>query len=1081
MNTTRDIEAIYPASPLQQAMLLNSQLAPGSGVYVLQLSFDIRGRLDTGALRAAWDDVITRHAVHRTLFAHIDRDQPLQVVRRDVDLPWREEDWSALPAPEQRDRFESLLADDRATDFDPARAPLMRCVLIRLADRCHRFLWTRHHAVSDGWSMPVVMAEVLNGYRCRVEGGTMPPGPATQYREYIAWLRDQDEAEAEKYWRGALAGVQGPTPLGVGRPPVVGYPAPRTVAKRRVALPTRTTAALQAAARRERLTLSTYAQGAWAILLRRYGGEPHVMFGMIASGRPPSLPGAEAMVGPFLNTLPAPVQVDDGAPVADWLRALQSAQVEREEFGYAPLSRIRRWAQLPGDVPLFESLVAFENFPLGTELSSNPGTFEVENVHMAEQTSFPLTLTVAPGDPMTVQIAYDEDRFAPDTVARMLDHYEVILTVLADAPGRIRDLPVLTEDERRRVLVDWNTDGGTEGSQEPADTGDIPAERTPPRGVHQLFEAQAVRTPDATALIVGEDRLTYRELDARAEHLAARLRRAGVTPGAFVGVCLDREADLPATLLATLKAGAAYVPLDPAYPLSRIEQILGDAEPVVVLAQETTREVLARSSARLLLVDADGNPQEAGVPSAPAGTPVHEQSVALVIYTSGSTGRPKGVRITHGNVVALLTWAQGVFSREELAGTLASTSICFDLSVFELFLPLSVGATVILAGNALLLPSLPARESVTLVNTVPSAIDTLLRVGELPSGVRVVNLAGEPLPRDLADRLYARDGIRKVYDLYGPSEDTVYSTFAIVPEHGDKPLIGRAVAGSRAYVLDDHMNPVPVGIAGELYLGGEGVAQGYHARPSLTAERFVPDPYGSRPGGRLFRTGDLARWHPHGELEYLGRNDRQVKLRGFRIELGEIEAALRRLPGTREAVVVVHEDQPGARRLVAYVVAEGAAAFDGGEAARTLQATLPDYMVPAAFVALPTVPLTPNGKVDWTALPSPEPARARRPHRAPRTGAEKTIAAIWSEILGVERPGTDEGFFDLGGDSLLLARVFGRVKVAFPGKVVMTDLYQHPTISALARHLTQAEKTPAFGSVQSRLDRRRAARDGGKR
>jgi amino acid adenylation domain-containing protein len=1066
MNTTRDIEAIYPASPLQQAMLLNSQLAPGSGVYVLQLSFDIRGHLDTGALRAAWDDVTARHAVHRTLFAHVDRDRPLQVVRCCVDLPWREEDWSVLPAPEQQDRFEALLADDRSTDFDPARAPLMRCALIRLSDRCHRFLWTRHHAVSDGWSMPVVMGEVLNGYRRRVEGGTVPPSPATQYREYIAWLRHQDEAKAEEYWRGALAGVRGPCPLGVGRPPAAGYPAARTVAKRRVALPARTTAALQAAARRERLTLSTYAQGAWAILLRRYGGEPHVLFGMIASGRPPSLPGVEAMVGPFLNTLPAPVHVDDGAPVADWLRALQSAQVEREEFGYAPLSRIRRWAQLPGDVPLFESLVAFENFPLDAELGSFTGVFEVENVRMAEQTSFPLTLTVAPGDPMTVQIAYDEDRFDADTVARMLDHYEVILTGLADAPGRIRDLPVLTEDERRRVLFDWNQ---------------APAKQAQPRGVHQLFEAQAAKTPDATALIAGEDRLTYRELDAHAEHLAARLRRAGVTPGAFVGVCLDREADLPAALLATLKAGAAYVPLDPAYPLSRIEQILGDAEPVVVLAQETTREVLARSSARLLLVDADNDPQEAGVPSTPADTPPHDGSVALVIYTSGSTGRPKGVRITHGNVVALLAWAQRVFSREELSGTLASTSICFDLSVFELFLPLSVGATVILAANALLLTSLPARESVTLVNTVPSAIDTLLRLGELPSRVRVVNLAGEPLPRDLADRLYARDGIRKVYDLYGPSEDTVYSTFALVPERGGKPLIGRAIAGSQAYVLDDHMNPVPVGIAGELYLGGKGVAQGYHARPSLTAERFLPDPYGSRPGGRLFRTGDLARWLSHGELEYLGRNDRQVKLRGFRIELGEIEAALRRLPGTREAVAVVREDQPGARRLVAYVVAEAAGTFDGGEAARALRATLPDYMVPAAFVALPAIPLTPNGKVDWAALPSLEPARARRTHRAPRTGAEKTIAAIWSEILGVERPGTDEGFFDLGGDSLLLARVFGRVKAAFPGKVVMTDLYQHPTISALARHLTQAENTPAFGSVQSRLDRRRAARDGGKR
>ncbi|MGW9458816.1 amino acid adenylation domain-containing protein [Streptomyces globisporus] len=1069
MNKTNDIEAIYPLSPLQHAMLLTSQLAPNSGVYVVQLSFDVCGPLDVDAFRAAWDEVTARHAVHRTLFMRIDQSRPLQVVRRRADLPWCEEDWTSLPADEQRARFDARMEEDRGQDFDFSRAPLMRCLLVRLSEDRHRFLWTRHHAISDGWSMPTVVTEVMRHYRARVSGGTAALAPAVQYREYIEWLRGQDLAEAEKYWRRSLAGVHGPTPLGVDRPSA-GHPGPGRIARRGVTLSREATAALQDGARRERITLSTLAQGAWALLLGRYGDEHDVLFGMVASGRPPSINGVESMVGCFLNTLPVRVRVDDGAPVADWLRGLQAAQVEREEYGYAPLAEIRRWAGVQGDVPLFDSLVVFENFPMGKALDAPGGGIRVESVRTSEQTSFPLTLTVAPSEEMTLKIAFDEDRFEAAAVERMLEHYQVLLAELVAAPRTLGELPVMAGEERRRLLVDWNRTQTGQHEQRP---------------VHELFEAQAAATPEATALIAGEERLTYAELDAHANRLARRLRTAGVTSGAFVGVCLERGPDLPAALLAVLKAGAAYVPLDPAYPPSRIDQILSDASPVVVLAQASTREALSCSSARLLTVDEEAGPDEAaGSDALAGGAAAHERSVALVIYTSGSTGRPKGVRITHRNVVSLLMWAKGVFSADELEGTLASTSICFDLSVFELFLPLTTGATVVLADNALLLPSLPARDRVTLVNTVPSAMDTLLRLGGLPEGVRVVNLAGEPLPRDLVDRLHARDGVRKVYNLYGPSEDTVYSTFTLVPEDGAKPLIGRPIANSQSYVLDSAMRPVPTGIAGELYLGGDGVSQGYHRRPSLTAERYVPDPFGSRPGARLFRTGDLARWLPHGELEYLGRNDRQIKLRGFRIELGEIEAVLRKLAGVRDAVTVVRQDQLGTRRLVAYVVMEEGHGFDRGDAVAAVRATLPEYMTPAAFVELAAVPLTPNGKTDWAALPSPEPEQAQRAYREPGTEIEKTIAEVWSEVLGVSRPGADDGFFDIGGNSILLARVFGQLKAAYPKKLNMIDLYKYPTIASLARHISGTESEQTFAGVQSRLERRRAAmgaRNGGKR
>ncbi|AUG80428.1 hypothetical protein CFP65_5737 [Kitasatospora sp. MMS16-BH015] len=1059
MSRPDDIEAIYPLSPMQHAMLLRSQLAPGSGVYLLQLSFELGGAFDADAFRRAWEQVTARHAAHRTCFLRLDQEQPLQVVRRTVSLPWREEDWSELPAEEQEARFAALLEQDRAEDFVPARAPLMRCVLVRTAPDRHRFLWTRHHAISDGWSMPTVLSEVVRCYRAIGEGRPPQLGPVTQYRDYIAWLRAQDQAGTEEYWRRSLAGVAGPTLLGVGRPQAGGTPGRGAVGKRRVLLSRADTDALLAAVRRERITLSTYVQAAWALLLHAYSGEREVMLGMVSSGRPPALAGMESAVGCFLNTLPVRVRVDEGAPVTDWLRALQSAQVAREEHGHVPLAQIRRWAGLPGDQPLMESLVVFENFPGGEALAAQGGPLRVENVRMAEQTSFPLTLTVAPGDQLSLQLGYDQDRFEDHVVERVLGHYEALLRSLAAPPARVGDLNAVGPAELAALLAE-----STGPQIEPPSAG--------AGGVHRLFEAQAAATPGATALVVDEERRSYAELDARANRIAARLHRAGVLPGAFVGVCLERTADLPAALLAVWKAGAAYLPLDPTYPAARIRHVLEDAAPAVVLAQDSTGGVLAGAACPVLSLDA---PEEE--PAADGFAPVDAEAdaVALTIYTSGSTGTPKGVLITHRNVRALLAWASGTYSAEELSGTLASTSVCFDLSVFELFLPLTTGATVILARNALLLPSLPAREEVTLINTVPSALDTLLRLGALPPRVAVVNLAGEPLPGELVDRAYRQPGLRKVYNLYGPSEDTVYSTFALVPAGGGKPLIGRPVANAQAYVLDPRLRPVPTGVAGELYLGGDGVSRGYHDRPALTASRYLPDPFGGRPGARLYRTGDLVRRLADGRLEYLGRTDHQVKLRGFRIELGEIEATLRALGEVREAVAAVHTDPHGGKRLVAYVVAEPGQPLDQPGLTRALRAVLPEHMVPSAFVGIDAIPLTPNGKVDRGALRPPETLGARRPYREPASETERAVAAVWTAVLGVSRPGADDAFFDLGGDSLLLARVFGELKARFPDGLLMTDLFRFPTIAELARHLDGGGR-PGFTDVQSRLERRRAAR-----
>ncbi len=564
----------------------------------------------------------------------------------------------------------------------------------------------------------------------------------------------------------------------------------------------------------------------------------------------------------------------------------------------------------------------------------------------------------------------------------------------------------------------------------------------PPACLHELFEAQARRTPDAVALVDGTREILYRELDQAADRLAARLRHDGAGPEVVVGVCLERSAELVATLLAILKAGAAYLPLDPQLPRLRLDNMLADSRASLVVGDQ---ELLPPRSAPLQ--------RAGGTPALPG-----PENLAYVLYTSGSTGVPKGVAVTHRSAVELVRWAGTVFGPEELAGVLASTSLSFDLSVFELFVPLSWGGTMILAQNALELPALPAAGRVTLINTVPSAMTELVRTESLPASVRTVNLAGEPLQRSLADRIYATGTVERVWNLYGPTEDTTYSTFARVAQvsrdSSTAPTIGRPVTATQAYVLAGGLEPVPVGVPGELCLGGAGLARGYLHRPDLTAERFVPDPLSAEPGARMYRTGDLVRWTATGELDLLGRIDHQVKIRGFRIELGEIEAALVSLPGIRAAVVTVREDTPGDRRLVAYLVGDAAAE----EVRRSLRELLPDYMVPAILVVLDVLPLTPHGKVDRKALPAPEQQRPTATSAAPRTPVEEALAGIWAELLCLPAVGIHDDFFALGGHSLLAAQVTSRIRRTFEVDIPLRRLFELRTIADLAPEV--AASTP---------------------
>ncbi|MEJ2688063.1 MAG: amino acid adenylation domain-containing protein, partial [Gammaproteobacteria bacterium] len=637
---------------------------------------------------------------------------------------------------------------------------------------------------------------------------------------------------------------------------------------------------------------------------------------------------------------------------------------------------------------------------------------------------------------------YNTDLFDAETIERMAGHFQVLLEGNVRNPdARISELPLLTEEERHTILERWN---------------DTAAAYPRDACIHELFQAQAAETPDRIAVVWGEEHVSYEALGRRAKRLAGHLQALGVGPEVLVGVCTGRTVEMVTGVLGVLEAGGGYVPLDPAYPAQRLAFILQDTQAAVVLADRGTRAQVAGQDGRQV-VQLEG-PWEGAVET-PSG--VSGKNLAYVIYTSGSTGRPKGVAIAHSSAAALIGWARGVFDEALVEGVLASTSICFDLSVFELFLPLATGGTVILAETALHLPEMRGRERVRLVNTVPSAMKELVQRG-LPRGVRLVNLAGELLKTSLVEEVYGQ-GVEAVYDLYGPSEDTTYTTWGR-REPGEPPSIGRPVSNTQVYLLDENLAPVPVGVTGELYTAGAGLARGYLGRPGLTADRFVPNPFSSD-GARLYRTGDLARYRADGRIEFLGRRDHQVKVRGYRIELGEVEEALVRLAAVKEAVVVAREDGGGHRQLVAYVVEEAdGPSCDGGSAGlrRELGEVLPGYMVPSLFVALEALPLTPNGKVDRRALPAPEWARPGfEGSLGPQTPTQEIVAGIWAEVLSIDGPGIDDDFFDLGGHSLLATRVASRLSKAFGVDLSLHVIFDASTIAGLAERVETLMGTAA--------------------
>ncbi|MGW4596890.1 non-ribosomal peptide synthase/polyketide synthase [Streptomyces sp. NPDC004457] len=1039
----RDVADIYPLTPMQAGMLFHSLLEPAGRTYVNQVQLVLSGVTDPHALAEAWQHTADANPVLRTRLVWQETPQPLQVVRHRATVPVTHLDWSGWPADREARELDRLVAEDRRAGIDLGTAPLMRLTLIRLAPDRVRLLWTFHHVLLDGWSAAQVFDEVCERYAALVAGRRPQVPERRPFADHVRRLAGQDTGRAEQYWRQALAGFQAPTELPRDRRPAEAHRASSSGSVRTTLSPD-VSARLRDTAQRAGLTLNTVLQGAWALLLSRYGGGDDVVFGTTVSGRPADLPGVTTMVGLFINTLPTRARVDGRRPLLDWLRDLQSAQSEARRHDFVSLAQVQSWSDVPGGTGLFDSIVVFENYPFDEGALARHG-LTMEQERDLEPTSYPLSVVVEPGDTLTVHLDYDPAAFDTPTVEGLGESLRTLLTGMATDPERrLADLPLLDPAAGRALAGRF----GGRVAEAPRDT--LPA----------AFRRQAERTPDAPAVRHGDTCLTYRELDARSSRLARLLIAAGAGPERFVALCLPRTADLVVALLAVLKSGAAYLPVDPQYPAERVAFLFEDVRPdAVVTATQTAGRLPEGPFARILL---DAGPG-ADVPDTPVGAgerhgPLLPGHPAYVIHTSGSTGRPKGVVVSHASVLALTDWAAREFTDRGLAHVVASTSLNFDVSVFEIFSPLLSGGCVEIVRDLLALAERPGPWRAGLLSAVPSALDRLLAEDAVRVTADTVVLAGEGLPARTVRRV--RDAVpgSQVRNIYGPTEATVYATaFTCDPADPDRdPPIGRPLGGARAYVLDERMRPVPVGAPGELFLAGTGVARGYLRRPGLTASRFLPDPFGPS-GSRMYRTGDLVRWTGDGDLVYLGRGDDQVKVRGFRIELGEVEAALARHPAVAAAAARVVEDA-GHRRLVGYAVPRGDALPDPAELRAFLARGLPDHLVPALVVPLERLPLGATGKLDRRALPAPRWAATATGEtgRPPRTEAERVLADIWSKVLGVPEVGADDNYFTLGGDSVLGIQV---VSAARRAGLLLTPrhLFTHQTLAGLA---AVAERAP---------------------
>lgn len=1051
------IVASYAISPLQQGMLFHHLMAPQAGVDLQQIVISGGDRLDTDRLREAWQQTADRHPILRTAFRWEGLDLPLQEVHDSALVPLVPYAWEGADPAAREARFAKFLDEDRRRGFDLRQPPLMRLTLFGGDGDAWRLVWTFHHILLDGRSSRLVLQEVFDLQDAALRGESPQRPLPRPYEEYIRWIQRLDRHGAREYWMERLRGFTAPTSIPVTRTAASGDGRLPGQGHATIGLDPATTERLRELARAHELTLNTLVQGAWAILLARYSGDPEVTFGVVRAGRRGTVEGADAMIGLFVNTLPLRIATEPDTRLLPWLKEIRSQWRSMRDHEWTVPAELQQWLGLPAGVPVFHSILMFEEYLLEHWMQARGGPWASRRIAIHGNAGFAVTVKAYDGPALTLQLEYDRTRLDPEPARRMAGHLRTILENLLEGLDRpLRAVRMVSGEEWRQLVSGWN------GSTAP-----YPTDRTLP----QIFEEQAARTPEAVAVIAGADRLTYGALNGWANLVAARLRPLGVGPDRCVAVCLERSPAMMAAVLAILKAGGAYVPLDPSYPADRLAYMLQNAQVAAVLTSPSLQASLPPSDVPVLLLEnstpAAGDGEKDADPGNPAST-ARPGNLAYVIYTSGSTGQPKGVAMPHEALVNLLHW-QAARSRVGAGGrTLQFASLSFDVSFQEMFATWCVGGSLVLITEALR-RDMPALlrwirdQQVQRVFLPFIALQQMSEVAEeegiIPDTLCEIVTAGEQLQvtRQLV-RFFERLGDCRLDNQYGPTECHVVTACQLSGRPSEWPAlppIGRPIPNTRAYILDGDRRPVPVGVAGELYLAGVCLAREYLHRPELTAERFVTDPF-VEGDARMYKTGDLARFTETGEIEYLGRQDTQVKVRGYRIELGEIETALAAHPAIRECAVVAREGPGGGLQLVSYFVAKpGSPAPAAGELRAYLARSLPDYMVPAIQVPLPALPLTPSGKIDRRSLPAP-PAEAPAPPseaERPRDMVEMQLVLIWERLLNRRGIGTRDNFFDLGGHSLLAVRMLAQVRRVFEVDLPLVVLFEAPTLDQLATRI----------------------------
>ena len=1031
---TTDLEDIYPLAPVQEGILFHTNYETDKDIYLQQVTGNIEGNLDVEIFKTAWESCINRHSSLRTSFIWRSLPHPVARVHSGVNLPFIVEDWQNLGVNELESMWTDLLTNDRQQNLSTETAPLMRLTLVRTESQKWRFCWTHHHILLDGWSLPLVFGDVIAFYQAQQSHQVLHLSPTPNYRDFIVWLNQKETHTAEAFWRQELAGLQSATSLGLINQKSTDY----QILEATIAPEIYTQ--LKTHANKNQITVNTLVQAAWGILLSKYSGADEVVFGMTVSGRTTELSGFSEMVGLFINTLPLRLKFDAATPVQKWLKEVGDRILSINEYSYNRLVDIQGWSDVNRGESLFESIVVYENYPVGENLRNHPGDLVINGVESLEKNHYPVSLYALPGEDLTLKIAFQKNIGTVKEREQLLQQLTHILTTFATkSPQYIGEIGLRTSPDQP-----------------------ITHHPLPISTILDLFSQQVSQNPDSPAILQGKKWLTYRELDQKSDQIAQALIQLGVKQETLVAVCLERHAGLVMALLGIIKTGAAYLPLDPAFPSDRLQWILADSQAGVILTESQIAPQIPTSSAQILLLEAI--PQDTTVIS-PQQTPLN---LAYTIYTSGSTGRPKGVQIQHQSLVNFLLSFQAKLQLTAADTQVAVTTISFDIAGLELFLPLISGAKLVLADrettqDGFKLAQLLQQSQATIMQATPTTWRLLLTAGWQPQNDFCALCGGEAMPGELAASLL--ESKVNLWNVYGPTETTIWSAMKKVEQPEDALSIGQGITNTSLYILDRGLNPLPVGIAGELYIGGMGLARGYRGNPRLTSTTFIPNLFSQQPGERLYRTGDLARWLPNGEIEFLGRLDYQVKIRGYRIELGEIETVLESHPAITQAIVQAIGETFTDQKLVAYLVAKSdnlrGVAIEETPTIETLRLylsiKLPDYMIPSAWVFLDTMPLTANNKVNRRALPIPTQADAQVDYLAPRNPIEEALVEMWQELLKVEKVGVKDNFFHLGGHSLLAGQFHGRIKKVFAVDLALRELFSTVTIEEIAPLLVERE------------------------